>query len=84
MRGSYESTGKANPDRQGFNSALAGERSPLNILTGVNISSTDYTPLWDVNVAVWSNPSIKAGQRHVVRDGSLGLLVNCPVIGFLK
>ena len=98
-------TGVNNPDRQGFNSALAGEGSPLNILDGLTINSSGYTPLWDINVAAWSNQAVSSGQRHRLtsgdlvesasqsmlltnpmgkRVGTLGLLVNCPVIGFVK
>jgi hypothetical protein len=98
-------TGVNNPDRQGFNSALAGEGSPLNILGGLTINSHGYTPLWDINVAVWSNQAAMSGQRRRLtsgdqadsasqsmlltnpmgkRVGTLGLLVNCPVIGFVK
>ncbi len=98
-------TGANNPDRQGFNSALAGEGPPLNILDGLSLASNGYTPLWDVNVAVWTNQSIMKGLRHRITAGAdvdqlsqlgsltnpmggmvdtLGLLVNCPVIGFVK
>src|SRR5919107_6014081 len=37
-------TGKDNPQRQGFNSALTDGLSPLNILGGIPIA-TDYSPL---------------------------------------
>jgi len=98
-------TGINNPERQGFNSALSGEGPSLNILNGLTNHSRGYTPLWDVNVAVWTNQAIENGQRRLItsgdqvdnldramaltnpmggRVGSLGLLVNCPVIGFLK
>jgi hypothetical protein len=98
-------TEKNNPDRQGFNSALSGEGAPLNILAGLTMASNGYTPLWDVNVAVWTMDAIQRGERHrITRDedteklaqmglltnpmggrvGSLGLLVNCPVVGFVK
>jgi len=98
-------TGVNNPNRQGFNSALAGEGSPLNILDGLTVSSRGYTPLWNVNVAVWTDSAIKSGARRLLTSGddvemaneaklltnpmggevqSLGLLVNCPVIGFLE
>lgn len=98
-------TGVNNPERQGFNSALAGEGSPFNILEGLSPSSRGYTPMWDVRVAVWTNDAITANQRKRLTDGdsvdaaatagqltnpmgapvsTLGLLVNCPVIGFVN
>jgi hypothetical protein len=96
-------TGVNNPERQGFNSALSGEGAPLNILEGLTINSRGYTPLWDINVAVWTSDAIAKGQRKRLTSGdavdaaaalltnpmgakvgSLGLLVNCPVVGFVK
>ena len=56
-------TGKNNPQRQGFNSALAGEGSPLNVLGGIPTIATDYSPLWDLNVGVWTEAATKAGYR---------------------
>jgi hypothetical protein len=44
--------GKDNPQRQGFNSALAGEGGPLNTLGGIPTIATDYSPLWDLNPVV--------------------------------
>jgi hypothetical protein len=98
-------TGTMNPERQGFNSALAGEGAPLNILDSLSQTSTSYSPLWDINVAVWTDQAVNAGHRKLLKDGhsvtaaseagdltnpsggkvgSLGLLVNCPVIGFIN
>lgn len=37
-------TGAANPQRQGFNSALTGEGLPLNVLGGIPTVATDYSP----------------------------------------
>ncbi|GHF56558.1 hypothetical protein HNQ07_003671 [Deinococcus metalli] len=56
-------TGKANPQRQGFNSALSGEGSPLNVLGGIPTVATDYSPLWDLNVYEWTKASIAASYR---------------------
>ena len=56
-------TGKANAQRQGFNSALAGDGSPLNILT-LTPASAGYSPLWNVNVGSWSNGAIASGVRR--------------------
>ncbi|WP_207795368.1 hypothetical protein [Deinococcus koreensis] len=58
-------TGKANPQRQGFNSALggAGVAGPLNVLGGIPTVATDYSPLWDLNVYEWTKTAIAAGYR---------------------
>jgi len=53
--------GVGNPQRQGFNSALAGEGSPLNILGGIPTIATDYSPLWDLNLGVWTQEAIDNG-----------------------
>ena len=56
-------TGKNNPQRQGLNSALSDGRSPLNVLGGIPTVATDYSPLWDLNPAVWTEKAIKNGYR---------------------
>lgn len=58
-------TGKGNPQRQGFNSALgdAGVAGPLNILGGIPTVATDYSPMWDLNVYAWTKAAIDAGYR---------------------
>jgi hypothetical protein len=56
-------TGTDNPQRQGFNSALAGEGGPLNILGGIPTIATDYSPLWDLNFGVWTEEAINNGYR---------------------
>ena len=43
-------TGKDNPQRQGFNSALADGLSPLNVLGGIPTIATDCSPMWDLNI----------------------------------
>ena len=51
-----------NPQRQGFNSALAGEgRGPLNVLGGIPTVATDYSPLWDLNLAEWTPQAVERG-----------------------
>jgi hypothetical protein len=51
-----------NPQRQGFNSALAGEgRGPLNVLGGIPTVATDYSPLWDLNLGEWRPQAIERG-----------------------
>lgn len=56
-------TGKDNPQRQGFNSALSGEGGPLNVLGGIPTVATDYSPLWDLNLGVWTDEAIEKGYR---------------------
>jgi len=56
-------TGKDNPQRQGLNSALSDGASPLNILGGIPTVATDYSPLWDLNAAVWTQAAIDKGYR---------------------
>ena len=58
-------TGKGNPQRQGFNSALgdAGVAGPLNVLGGIPTVATDYSPIWDLNVYAWTKSAIDAGYR---------------------
>jgi hypothetical protein len=53
--------GLENPQRQGFNSALSGEGSPLNVLGGIPTIATDYSPLWDLNLGEWTQEAIDNG-----------------------
>lgn len=56
-------TGKDNPQRQGFNSALADGLSPLNVLGGIPTIATDYSPMWDLNIGQWTQKAIDNGYR---------------------
>ena len=56
-------TGKDNPQRQGLNSAIMDGESPLNVLGGIPSVATDYSPLWDMNLGMWTNESINKGYR---------------------
>lgn len=56
-------TGKDNPQRQGLNSAIMDGESPLNVLGGIPSVATDYSPLWDMNLGMWTNESIDKGYR---------------------
>ena len=56
-------TGQDNPQRQGLNSALMGEGSPLNVLGGIPTIATDYSPLWDINLGMWNQEAIDKGYR---------------------
>ena len=51
------------PQRNGLNSALAGDGPPLNVLGGIPTIATDYSPLWDVNVGEWTQAAIDNGFR---------------------
>jgi len=70
-------TGKDNPQRQGFNSALTdGAGGPLNVLGGIPTIATDYSPLWDVNLGEWSQNAIDNGytSRLIEEFQILGLV----------
>ena len=45
--------GTSNPQRQGLQSAVLGEGSALNITQSLP-GGRDYSPIWDVHPAVWS------------------------------
>ncbi len=59
--------GVNNPQRQGLQSALLGQGDPLNITQEVP-DDQDYSPVWDVTPAVWTNAAIRDGQRVQLRD----------------
>jgi hypothetical protein len=59
-------TGADNPQRQGLNSALMGEGSPLNVIGGIPTIATDYSPLWDMNLGEWTQEAIDNGYRSRV------------------
>ena len=66
-------TGAANPQRQGLNSAVAGDGDPLNVLAW-NPSQGRYSPLWDVHLAQWSAADVAAGTN--VRQTDTGTIDN--------
>ncbi|NJM91270.1 MAG: hypothetical protein HC863_03230 [Myxococcales bacterium] len=72
-----------NPQRQGFNSALAGQGGPLNVLGGIPTIATDYSPLWDLNVGQWTDQAIANGFRSRVTEEFqiLGLVKNGFITG---
>lgn len=59
--------GLNNPQRQGLQSAVLEGADPLNI-TQVVPGQNDYTPIWDVTPAVWTDAAIAAGQRVRLTD----------------
>lgn len=54
--------GKDNPERQGFDSALSGDGSPLNVLDGSPSLISGYSPLWDLQLGEWTDAAIKADK----------------------
>ena len=74
-------TGCDNPQRQGLNSALSDGRGPLNVLGGIPTVSTDYSPLWDVNVGEWTKEAIqKAWRSRVIEEFQILALVEAKAI----
>ena len=59
---------EVNPQRQGLNSAIADNRGPLNVLGGIPTNATDYSPIWDVNLGVWTADAIAKGYRARVNE----------------
>lgn len=43
-----------NPQRQGLEAALLDGGAPMNVLGGIPTLSTDYSPLWDLNLGEWT------------------------------
>ncbi|MGB6530006.1 MAG: hypothetical protein WBF33_18025 [Candidatus Nitrosopolaris sp.] len=72
-------TGKDNPQRQGFNSALIDGPGlgPLNVLGGIPTVATDYSPLWDANLAQWTQKAIDNGYRSRLID-------EFTILGFIQ
>ena len=56
-------TGRDNPQRQGLDSAVRGEGSPLNVFGGIPTVANDYSPLWDANIYSWTREAIERGYR---------------------
>lgn len=61
-------TGSGNPMRQGLDSALSDGRAPLNVMGSIPTVSTRYSPLWDINAAVWTPKALAAGARSRQTD----------------
>jgi hypothetical protein len=62
-------TGAGNPQRQGLNSAVLDGLDPLNLLRW-NPSQGRYSPMWDVNLAKWSDQLVAAKQN--LRQSDVG------------
>lgn len=69
--------GQVNPQRQGLDSAILGEGSPLNVLGGIPTVATDYSPLWDLNVGEWTQ--LAKDRGYVSR-----MTEEFQILGFVK
>lgn len=56
-------TGAANPNRQGLSSTLLDGMDPLNLLHKAPQDVPDYSPLWDVHFAAWTDAAIKGDKN---------------------
>ncbi len=56
-------TGRNNPSRQGIYSALTDGQPPLNVVGAIPTLGEGYSPLWGVNLAVWSQRAAAQGRR---------------------
>jgi len=62
-------TGADNPQRQGLNSALSDigkdgkPLPPLHVIGGIPTLALDYSPLWDLNLGVWTKEAIAKDYR---------------------
>lgn len=56
-------TGVDNPQRQGLYSALTDGRGPINVLGGIPTINLDYSPMWRLFPAVWTDEAIQKGYR---------------------
>ena len=74
-------TGAGNPQRQGLNSAVAGDGDPFNVLAW-NPSQGRYSPLWDVNLAQWSAADVAAGTN--VRQTDVGTIIGLAEHGHIS
>ncbi|MEM9794979.1 MAG: hypothetical protein AAF919_00720 [Pseudomonadota bacterium] len=62
-------TGIENPHRQGVNSTLGGDgRGPLNVLGGIPTLNLDYSPMWRLFPAKWTEEAISKGYRTRMSD----------------
>jgi hypothetical protein len=75
-------TGKDNPHRQGLVSALSGEGGPLNVLGGIPTINLDYSPMWRLFPAVWTDEAIQKGYRYRMTSALQAEEMNAR--GFLK
>ncbi|MGI8479194.1 MAG: hypothetical protein ACR2M2_04965 [Gaiellaceae bacterium] len=70
--------GKTNPQRQGLQSAVLGEGSPLNITQSLP-GAPNYSPVWDMHLAVWKDgvpPKRLTSAEQVAREVKAGRLTS--------
>lgn len=60
--------GLNNPHRQGLYSALTDGRGPLNVLGGIPTLNLDYSPMWRIFPAMWTEEAIQKGYRARMSD----------------
>jgi hypothetical protein len=79
-------TGATNPQRQGLNAALLDGPPPLNILQEIpeQKSQFDYSPMWDVHLATWTDAAVTEGLnlRQTDFSAALAQVSNGNVTGF--
>ena len=79
-------TGAANPQRQGLNAAILDGPPPLNILQEIpeQKSQFDYSPMWDVHLATWTDAAVAAGLnlRQTNFSAALQQVTDGNVTGF--
>jgi hypothetical protein len=68
-------TGPTNPQRQGLNAAILDGPPPLNILQEIpeQKSQFDYSPMWDIHLATWTDTAVAAGLNVRQTDFSAAL-----------
>lgn len=62
--------GKNNPQRQGFDSALSGDGSPLNVLDGLPSVDGGYSPLWELYLGAFTDQAIQSGAQVLLTSAS--------------
>jgi hypothetical protein len=68
-------TGATNPQRQGLNAAILDGHPPLNILQEIpeQKSQFDYSPMWDIHLATWTDAAVTGGRNLRQTDFSAAL-----------
>ena len=62
-------TGIDNPHRQGLSSVLGGDgRGPLNVLGGIPTLNLDYSPMWRLFPAKWTQEAVESGYNARMSD----------------
>jgi hypothetical protein len=79
-------TGATNPQRQGLNAAILDGPPPLNILQEIpeQKSQFDYSPMWDIHLATWTDAAVAAGLnlRQTEFSAAVQQVVNGNATGF--